>query len=69
MQVLQYRVKVLFLVSVSCKAKEKQNELSLTEKVNVINEYEKTGKSRRLLAEQFGVGKTQFKKTIKRKDE
>jgi hypothetical protein len=35
----------------SGKAKERRKELSLAEKVNVINEYEQTCKSQRLLAE------------------
>jgi hypothetical protein len=39
----------------------KANELSLAEKVNVIKKYDKkTDKSQRLLADQFGVGKTQI---------
>ena len=63
MQNLQYRV------NMSGKAKERRKELSLAEKVNVINEYEQTGKSQRLLAEKFGVGKTQIQQTIKRKAE
>ena len=32
-------------------------------------DFEKSGKSQRLLAEQFGVGKTQIQQTIKRKAE
>ena len=40
--------------------KGKRKELSLSDKVNVIKEFEKSGKSQRLLAEQFGVGKTQI---------
>ena len=44
----------------SPKTKEKRKELSLSDKVNVIKEFEKSGKSQRLLAEKFGVGKTQI---------
>jgi len=44
MQDLQYHDKVLFLVSMSVKTKERRKELSLAEKVYVINEYEKTAK-------------------------
>ena len=42
------------------KTKEKRKELSLSDKVNVIKEFEKSGESQRLLAEQFGVGQTQI---------
>ena len=51
----------------SGKAKEKRKDLSQAERVSVRNEYEKTSKSRRLLAERFDVGKTQIQKTIKLK--
>ena len=60
---------MLFLVSMSGKTKVNRKELSSAEKVNVINKYEKTDKSQRVLAEQFGVGKTQIQKTIKRQAE
>ena len=43
-----------------------RKELSLAEKINVINEYEKIGKSRGVSAEQFGVGKTGIQETIRR---
>ena len=51
------------------KTKEKRKELSFTEKVNAINEYEKTDKSQRLLTEQSDADKTQIQQTIKRKAE
>ena len=41
----------------------------MSDKINVIKEFEKSGKSQILLAEQFGVGKTQIQQTIKRKAE
>ena len=47
---------------------ERRKELSLPEIVKLsTNMKTKTDKSLRLLAEQFGVGKTQIKQTIKMK--
>ena len=56
-------------LTMSGKTKEKRKELSLSDKVNVIKEFEKSGKGQILLAEQFGVGKTQIQQTIKWKAE
>ena len=47
----------------------KRKELSLAQKVELINDHEKGGKSHRLLAEKYGVGKTQIQTTLKRKAE
>ena len=47
----------------------KRKELSLVQKVELINDHEKGDKSQRLLAEKYGVGKTQIQTTLKRKAE
>lgn len=39
--------------------KRKRVELSLKSKIELIREFEKTGKSHRKLAEDFDIGKTQ----------
>ncbi len=46
-----------------------RKDLSLADKIKVISEYEKSGKSYRRLADEYGVGKTQIQQTIKRKAE
>jgi len=50
-------------------SKNIRNELSLTDKIKDISDYEKSGTSYRRLADEYGVGKTQIQQTIKRKDE
>ena len=47
-------------LTMSRKTKEKRKDLSLSDKVNVITEFEKSGKSQRLLAEQFVSAKRRF---------
>ena len=49
--------------------KLKRNELTLEQKVNVIKELEKSGKSQRELATIFGTRKTQIQSILKRKRE
>ena len=47
--------------------KKKPRELSIKEKVMVIQQKESEGKSQRELAKIFGVSKTQIQNTLKRK--
>ena len=50
----------------SSKTKEKQKEILLAQKVNVLNENEKNWENgQQLLAEQSGVGKTEIQQTNK----
>ena len=53
----------------SRKTKEKRKELSLSDKVNVIKEFKKSGKSQRLLAVWCRQNADYSAKTIKRKAE
>ena len=48
-------------------SKKKPRELSIKEKVMVIKQNESEGKSRKELAEIFGVSKTRMQNTLKRK--
>ena len=47
--------------------KKKPRELSIKEKVMVIQQKESEGKSQRELAKIFGISKTQIQNTLKRK--
>jgi len=53
----------------SSKSNKTRNDLPLAVKVQIISEYEKTGKSYRVLAEAYKCGKTQIQQTVKRKAE
>ena len=50
-------------------SKHIRKELSLTDKIKVISDYEKSGTTYHRLADEYGVGKIQIQQTIKRKDE
>lgn len=49
--------------------KRKPRELTIKEKVDLINREQTTGKSQRALAAEFGIGKTQVQTILKRKAE
>ena len=59
----------LALLNAPTLSKTTRKDLSLADKIKVISEYEKSGKSYRRLADEYGVGRTQIQQTIKRKAE